>query len=115
MPTRLSTTAAWLESTRHHPAPVAAATPYGALRSARAAACRLSSALASDFLWTSSGPSAKRSVPDAGDGRGEREVLAEAAAAVGLDGLVEDPLHGRRGGDLDGLDLGVGALLPTVS
>ena len=50
------------------------------------------SALASEFLCTSSGPSAKRRVRIAGERRGEREVLREPAGAVGLDGPVDDLL-----------------------
>src|SRR6476646_8189291 len=49
--------------------------------------------------------------PDAGEGGGELGVLAEAGGAVGLDGLVEDPLDGLGGRDLDRLDLGVRALV----
>src|SRR5262249_29218041 len=44
---------------------------------------------------------------DARVGRRQRKVLRQAGGAVDLDGLVEDPLHGLRGGDLDRLDLGV--------
>src|SRR6476660_21345 len=46
---------------------------------------------------------------DAGEGGGELGVLAEPGGAVGLDGLVEDPLDGLGRRDLDRLDLGVGA------
>jgi NADPH2:quinone reductase len=42
---------------------------------------------------------------------GQREVLGDAARAVQLDRAVHDPLHRGRGGDLDRLDLGVGALV----
>jgi hypothetical protein len=48
---------------------------------------------------------------DPGERGGEREVLGQPARAVHLDRLVQDPLHGERGGDLDGLDLGVGGLV----
>src|SRR6266851_719551 len=43
---------------------------------------------------------------------GEREVLADTGRTVRLDRFVDHPLGHRRGGDLDGLDLGVGALVP---
>src|SRR4029077_20942712 len=36
---------------------------------------------------------------------GEREVRGQPGRAVHLDRLVQDPLHGDRGGDLGGLDL----------
>src|SRR3984957_17857323 len=42
---------------------------------------------------------------------GQREVLADSAAAVGLDRLVDHPLRHGRGHDLDRLDLGVGSLV----
>src|SRR2546429_262465 len=41
----------------------------------------------------------------------QREVLADAAAAVRLDGPVDHPLRHRRGDDLDRLDLGVCSLV----
>jgi hypothetical protein len=48
---------------------------------------------------------------DPGERGGEGEVLGQPARAVHPDRLVQDPLHGERGGDLDGLDLGVGDLV----
>src|ERR1035437_8585854 len=42
---------------------------------------------------------------------GQREVLADAGRAVSLDRLVDHPLGHRRSADLDGLDLGVRALV----
>ncbi len=47
--------------------------------------------------------------PDCGVRRGEGEVLGEAARAVGLHGAVDDVLDHLGGGDLDRLDLAVGA------
>src|SRR6202042_3647866 len=42
---------------------------------------------------------------------GQREVLADAPGAMGLDRLVNHPFGHRRGDDLDGLDLAVRALV----
>ena len=47
----------------------------------------------------------------AGPQVGQREVLADAAAAVRLDRPVDHPLGHRRGDDLDRLDLGVRPLV----
>src|SRR6267154_1627196 len=50
--------------------------------------------------------------PGRGPQVGERGVLADPGRTVRLDRLVDHPLGHRRSGDLDRLDLGVGALVP---
>ena len=70
-----------------------------------------SSRRASERLCTSSGPSARRSVRARRPQRRQREVLRDAGRAVRLDRLVQHPLGHRRRHDLDGLDLGVRALV----
>ena len=91
-----------------------------AFRSARVAAivpgrhravCLLISWRASAILCTSSGPSANRRVRIAAKDWASGKSCDRPAAAVHLDRLVEDPLDGRGGGDLDRLDLGVRALV----
>src|SRR5579875_1892392 len=57
------------------------------------------------------GPVGEPQGPRAGPQMREREVLADPGRAVRLDRLVDHPLGHRWGHDLDGLDLGVRALV----
>ena len=47
----------------------------------------------------------------ASKGFGQREIITHATTTVGLNCLVQDPLHGARGSNLDGLNLGVRTLV----
>ena len=63
--------------------------------------CRASSRRAMTPRWTSSGPSARRSGPGRRPRGGERDVVAQAGAAVQLHGHVHDALGHVGHGDLD--------------
>ena len=80
-------------------------------RASRAAAWRRSSSRRQGVLVHLVRAVGEPQRADAGVRAGQREVLRQPAGAVHLDRLVEDPLDGRRGGDLDRLDLGVRALV----
>ena len=67
------------------------------------------------MLWTSSGPSASRSVRAIAHMRASGKSSRDAAAAVDLDRLVEHPQRRARGDDLDRRDLDAGVRCPTVS
>ena len=72
---------------------------------------RRSSRRAMVILCTSSGPSARRRVRRCGVHRRQREVVAQAAGAVHLDGPVDDLQRHVGRGHLDGADLDRGGLV----